>query len=209
MDNEVLLELKQQYGPLYAVNVKGTDLLFRELTFAEFDKISTIGQAQGFSSADAEDEILKTTIVYPEGFDIYRIPAGMVSAVAQEVIDASGFQSARVAKRILESKREAAGEVRNLMKAFVLSTITTYSPEDLDNLTYSKLAERVALSEKIIEIKQNILGIAPTNVILQLIDPQEEEFKLKDKAERYNKSKKEGEAKYEDPIAQKLWGLRN
>lgn len=206
MDDEVLLELKQKYGPLYAVNVKGTDLLFRELTFAEFDKVSVIGQAQGFSSADAEDEILKTTIVYPEGFDIYRIPAGMVSSIAQEVIDASGFQSAKVAKRILESKREAAGEVRNLMKAFVLATINTYSPEDLDNMTFSQLSERVALAEKIIEIQQNINGMESTNIKLELIDPEEEMLKEQMKAANYNASRKQGEAAYEDPVARKLWG---
>jgi hypothetical protein len=206
MDNEVLLELKQQYGPLYAVNVKGTDLLFRELTFAEFDRISLIGQAQGFSSADAEDEILKTTIVYPQNFDIYRIPAGMVSSIAQEVLDASGFQSARVAKRILESKREIAGEVRSLMKAFVLATITTYSPEDLDNMTFSQLSERVALAEKIIEIQQNVYGIESTNIKLDLIDPEEEFEKERAKAANYNASRKQGEAAYEDPVARKLWG---
>lgn len=93
------------------------------------------------------------------------------------------------------------------MKAFVLSTISAYSPEDLDSFTYSKLAEKVALSEKIIEIKQGILAIEPTNVSLQLIDPEEEARKAADKADRYNKSKKDGEASYQDPIAQKLWGM--
>ena len=60
---------------------------------------------------------------------------------------------------ILEQKREKASSVRSLMKAFVLATITTYSPEDLDKMTFSQLAEMVALSEKIIEIKQNIKEI--------------------------------------------------
>lgn len=93
------------------------------------------------------------------------------------------------------------------MKAFVLSTISAYSPEDLDSFTYSKLAEKVALSEKIIEIKQSILGIQPTNVTLQLVDPEEEARKQQEFAQRYNKSKKDGEASYEDPIAHKLWGM--
>ena len=130
----------------------------------------------------------------------------MVSSIAQEVLDASGFQSARVAKRILDSKREIAGEVRTLMKAFVLATISTYSPEDLDNMTFSQLSERVALAEKIIEIKQNINGIESTNIKLELIDPQEEVEKERIKATNYNASRKQGEAAYEDPVARKLWG---
>jgi hypothetical protein len=94
------------------------------------------------------------------------------------------------------------------MKAFVLATINTYSPEDLDEMTFSQLAELVALSEKIIEIKQNINGIESTNITLQLIDPEEELAKQKQSAARHNLSKKVGEADYQDPIAQKLWGMQ-
>jgi len=206
MDNEVLLELKLKYGPLYAVNVKGIDLLFRELTFSEFDKISKIQEADGYSSADSEDYILETTIVYPENFNINKIPAGTVSSLSESIIEASGFSSARIAKSILETKREQASDVRTLMKAFVLATINTYSPENLDDMTFSQLAEKVALAEKIIEVKQSINAIEPTQVKLDLIDPQEELEKQKRIAAEYNAKRKEGEAVYNDPIAQKLMG---
>jgi len=94
------------------------------------------------------------------------------------------------------------------MKAFVLATIHTDTPESLDNLTYSELAARVALAEKIIEIQQSIMGIEPTNVTLQIIDPQEEKQKQRQTAARHNSSKSEGAANYDDPIAQKLWGMQ-
>lgn len=207
VDPGILYKLKLEYGSIFQTYLKKDLIIFRELTFAEFDKIAEY-ELSGESSAEIEDLIIKSAVVHPEDIVLDHYPAGLVASLAEEILQESGFASAAKAKRTLEDKRAQAAEVRNLMKAFVLSTITTYSPEDLDNLTYSKLAEKVALSEKIIEIKQNILGIAPTNVVLQLIDPEEEELKLKDKAERYNKSKKEGEAQYEDPIAQKLWGMR-
>lgn len=92
------------------------------------------------------------------------------------------------------------------MKAFVLATIHTDTPEFLDSLTYSQLAERVALAEKIIEVHQAIAGIEPTNVTLSLIDPEEEKQKESQTAARFNASKSEGAANYNDPIAQKLWG---
>jgi hypothetical protein len=206
IDSEVFLELKLKYGPLYNVNVKGTDLLFRELTFAEFDRIEQYQYAGEYSSADAEDYILECTVVYPENFNINKIPAGAVSQIAQEVLDASGFATARTAKRIIEEKRALAGEVRSLMKAFVLATIHTYSPEDLDKMTFSQLAERVTLAEKIIEVQQSINGIEPTQVKLDLIDPEEEAEKEKRIAAEYNAKRKEGEAVYNDPIAQKLMG---
>lgn len=207
VDPGILYKLKLEYGSIFQTYLKKDLIIFRELTFAEFDRIAEY-ELSGESSAEIEDLIIKSAVVHPEDIVLDHYPAGLVASLAEEILQESGFASAAKAKRTLEDKRAQAAEVRNLMKAFVLSTITTYSPEDLDNLTYSKLAEKVALSEKIIEIKQNILGIAPTNVVLQLIDPEEEELKLKDKAERYNKSKKEGEAQYEDPIAQKLWGMR-
>jgi hypothetical protein len=125
--------------------------------------------------------------------------------LAQKIIDVSGFYSARLAKNTLSEKREKSGEVRNLMKAFVLAAIPTYRPDDLDEMTFSQLSEKVALSEKIIEIKQTMNGIEPTNMSLELIDPEEEEIKAKQKAARHNLSRKEGEAEYDDPIAQKLW----
>lgn len=204
MDEEVLLELKLRYGPLYSTTVKGIDLLFRQMTYKEFDRFVTIQESQGYSSADSEDYILEQCIIYPENFNINIIPAGAVSSIADAILESSGFSSARVAKRILESKREKASEVRGLMKAFVLATINTYSPEDLDNMTFSELSERVALAEKIIEIQQSIYGIEPTQVRLDLIDPEEEAIKEQMRAAEYNAKRKEGEAAYNDPIAQKL-----
>ena len=137
-----------------------------------------------------------------------KIPPGNVSSLANDILDLSGFTSARVAKNILNQKRDEANEVKNLMKAFVLATISTYSPEDLEQMTFSQLAEKVAMAEKIIEIKQGINGLESTNLKLELIDPEEEELKKKSSAARHNLSKKDGEAAYEDPIAQKLWGMK-
>jgi len=106
----------------------------------------------------------------------------------------------------MEEKRINASQVRSLMKAFVLATIYTETPDSLDELTFSQLAEKVALSEKIIEIKQSINGIQPTNITLALIDPEEEEQKRQEAIEKFEKARKEGEARIDDPIAHKLWG---
>lgn len=207
LNPEILHDLKKKYGSVFETSLKKDVVIFRELTFSEFDKISEY-EALGESSTEIEDLIIKFAVVYPENIVLDNYPAGLVASLAEEILQESGFASPARAKRILDDKRLQASEVRNLMKAFVLSTITAYSPEDLDNFTYSKLAEKVALSEKIIEIKQSTLGIEPTNVMLQLIDPEEEQRKSQDLAERFNQSRKDGEAKFEDPIAQKLWGLR-
>jgi hypothetical protein len=208
MEPEKLYEIKKKYGSAFAVNVKGQDVVFRELTFNEYDKVVEYKNSDDKSSADAEDLIISAAVVYPENFNFEKLPPGLITSLAQEIIDFSGFYSAKLAKNILESKREQAKEVRSLMKAFVLATIPSYTPEQLDEMTFSQLAEKVALSEKIIEIQQSSYGIQPTNIELKLIDPEEEELKKKSSAARHNLSKKDGEAAYEDPIAQKLWGMK-
>ena len=208
LDSELVFNFKKKYGNIYSVKIKNNTLIFRELTFKEYNQILYYQELEDTSSADMEDQILSFSIIYPEDFDIYKIPPGNVSSLAQDILDLSGFTSAKLAKNILEEKRHEATEVKNLMKAFVLATMAYYSPDQLDEMTFSELAEKVALAEKIIEIKQGINGIAPTELKLQLIDPEEELEKEKVRAARHNLSKKEGEAAYEDPIAQKLWGMR-
>jgi len=206
LDAELIFNLKNKYGNIYSVDIKNTTLVFRELTFSEYNKILSFKDLDNFSSADLEDTILSISIVYPENFDTMKIPPGNVSSLANDILDLSGFTSARVAKNILNQKRDEANEVKNLMKAFVLATISTYSPEDLEQMTFSQLAEKVAMAEKIIEIKQGINGLESTNLKLELIDPEEEEEKEKLRAARHNMSKMPGAAEYDDPIARKLWG---
>jgi len=208
LDHNAIFDLKNKYGKIYSVNIKEIPLIFRELTFSEYGKIVYFQESDEFSSADIEDYILQSAIVYPEGFDIYQIPAGTVSLLAEEILDLSGFYSAGLAKAIMEEKREEANQVKNLMKAFVLATISTYSPEDLEEMTFSQLSEKVALAEKIIEIKQGMNGLESNELRLQLIDPEEEAQKAKDFSERYDKAKPTGAAGIQDPIAQKLWGLQ-
>lgn len=150
--------------------------------------------------------VISFSVVHPSNYNTDRLPAGIVSTLAEEILDFSGFSSARVAKETLDKKREQATSVRSLMKSFILATINSYTPEFLDSLTYSQLAERVALAEQIINVKQAINGMESTNVTLSLVDPEEEQRKAQEYAERYNKARKEGEARVDDPIAHKLWG---
>jgi hypothetical protein len=206
LGQDLIFELKYKYGNLYAVVVKGVDLYFRELTFKEYERVLFLQDSEGLTYADIEDLILEQAIVYPENFDLDKVPPGIVSSLAEEVINISGFASARTAKQVLINKRDEANEVKNLMKAFVLATISTYSPDDLEDMTFSQLAEKVALSEKIIEIQQGINGIESTNINLELIDPEEELEKQKQMAEKHDKAKPAGAAGIDDPIAHKLWG---
>jgi hypothetical protein len=208
LDASKIFDLKNKYGKLYSVNIKNINFIFRELTFKEYNTIIYHQEYENLSSADIEDLIISCAVVEPENFDLSRIPAGTVSILAQEILDLSGFFSPKIAKSILDEKRIESNEVKNLMKAFVLATITSYTPEDLEDMTFSELAQHVALSEKIIEIRQAMNGVQYSGISLELIDPEEEQNKIKEKIEKHDKAKPQGAAGMGDPIAQKLWGMR-
>ena len=207
MSSDFVFDLKKKYGNIYTVDVKGNNLIFRELTFTEYDLILYLQGLEEYSYADIEDFIIEYAIVYPENFNLEKIPAGLVTNLAQNILELSGFFSVKIAKGILEDKRLQMTEVRNLMKAFVISTMPGYLPEDLDEMTFSQLAEKVALAEKIIELKQSTYEVQNNNLKLQLIDPEEEYEKQQHIKQVYDKAKPEGAATANDPIAQKLWGM--
>lgn len=208
MNSNTIFDLKKKYGNLYSVDIKNSDVVFRELTFREYDLIMYYQELEDYSYADVEDLVLEYAIVYPDNFDLNKIPAGLVTTLAQNILELSGFFSVKIAKRILEDKRIQMTEVRNLMKAFVISAMPSYISDTLDEMTFSELAEKVALSEKIIELKQSTYGIQSNNLKLELIDPEEESLKQEKVKEVHNKAKPQGAAGIDDPVAQKLWGMR-
>ena len=98
---EFLYELKSLYGSVFETYLKKDLVLFRELTFAEFDQI-TEHQNSGESSAEIEELIIKLGVIYPENINVDSYPAGIVSALAEEILEESGFASPKNAKRILD-----------------------------------------------------------------------------------------------------------
>jgi len=102
MTPEKLYELKSKYGSIFSTVIKNKEIYFRELTFEEYDKIVEYKNSEEYSSADVEDIIIGAGVVYPEDFDANSIPPGLASSLSQEIVDVSGFYSAKIAKNILE-----------------------------------------------------------------------------------------------------------
>lgn len=200
---EKVHEWKAQHGNIYTVSDRGTTYVFRALTFAEYDEIIQIERS--FGTADAEDAIAGTALLYPEGIKEFdRIPAGVVSALADEILEISGMNTPKAAKEMMEAQRERSGEVRNLMKAFVLATMPAYREEELDALTFAKLAKKVALSEQIMKVNQAAVGMEDNDMKLDIVDPEEEAQRQEAEAEKHAAQKGPGEAGLKDPIAQRL-----
>ena len=201
---EDLAKWKERYGYIYSVSARGVEYVFRELTYAEHDVCINVERNEG--SAEAEDKIVEIALLSTDpvvNFD--RIPAGVISSLSEEVLELSGFASPRYARSILNEYRETVGSsFRTLMKAFILSTMPAYKEEELDQLTFRKMAEKLVLAEQIIKVNQNAFGNGETDMKLDLIDPEEEALRQQAEVQKHAAQKKPGQAGFNDPIADKL-----
>ena len=189
-NSNLIIEFKRKYSDIYQVEIGGTKIIFRALTFLEFDELSI---AEDYtSSVDSEEEIVKTALLYPEFDELGTLGAGVVSSLAEEIIEESCFFDVKKSAAKLEEQRESISDIRNLMKAFVLAAMPVYKEEELDRQTFVQLSHKVALSEQILEMnfysQRGVFSEEAKPPVLVLIDPEEEV------------AKKAGM----DPIAEKL-----
>lgn len=199
MDEETIRGWKKTYGQVFSVDARGEEHVFRPLTHREFLDV----RALGTDSAEAEEEIVAATLLHPAKISD-RMPAGVITSMAQQIMEVSGFGSPAQMKATLEQKRaQIAGNPWSLMKALVLATIPAYTEEDLDNLTFDQLAAKVALGEQIIQIQQSSVGVEH-EVKLDIIDPEEREAQEAALRQKEAAKKKPGTASMNDPIARKL-----
>lgn len=200
-DQADIRKWKDEYGRVFSVHLNGIDYIFHALTHAEYERFEKKLQDEGVP--EAEDCVLSLGLLDPLDVEFDKQPAGVVSTLAEEIIDVSGFNNPKTAKDILEEKREEVEEVWGLMKSFVIATMPAYREEELDDLTFADMAYKVALAEAIIRVNQAVFGIE-NSVTLDLIDPQEEQSQMQEQAMKHNVQKKPGQASHQDPIAQKL-----
>ena len=189
VDSNQIAEWKSKYGEIFAID----DCIFRSLTINEH-KALTIHRE--WDIAEAEDYIVKTTLLYPE-FSFLETKAGFITTLAEEILNLSGYGEVQFAKEKMTEARERCNEVINLMKIFIIAAIPAYNDEDLDRFTFAQLSFKVALAEQIITVRQG-------GSTLELIDPEEEAIKQKTKIEQELANKKPGQAISMDPIAQRL-----
>lgn len=210
LSKSIVAELKKQHGSdIFSVHIGKKDYAFRPLTYGEYKEYTQLG----LSAADLEEIIVNAAVVYPENIDLDIMLPGNVSALSDEILEYSCFTSLEKTEEKLEASRMAAMHGIEMMKAFIISAMPTYRPEDLDCLTIQKLTVLLATSELILEIKS---GIARgEDLKLSLVDPAKEEVKPKsthnftledlDKANRnLDGSTRVGTASTNDPIALKL-----
>lgn len=199
LDPDLVEEWKSQWGAIYTAEIRGKEFVFRAATFAEHREATR--PRSDWSSADAEDKLVQACLLYPtEDFD--RLPAGIITSLAEEIVNVSGLGDPQHAKGVIEAQREVVQGVEYLMKAFVIATMPTYTDDQLDHCTFQQLALKVALAEQIIKVQQAVM--TQGEITLDIIDPEEEAARQEAERTKHATGKKSGQAGFDDPIARKL-----
>lgn len=202
MDDVDLIELidrwKVDHDEVFQVEAGGTLFVFRALTFEEFDNISVMVADK--SSADLEDLVVETGVLWPQDLDIDTMSPGLITSLAEQIQSVSCLDGdVYRAIGLLDDWRVKVSGIRGEMKSFVLFAMPQYSSRDLDGMTFYRLAELVALSEKVIYLRQISEGVEVREPIRLQIYTAEEIDAINN--ERISDG---GTATKGDPIAQKL-----
>lgn len=185
---------KVQYGEVFSVQAGGAQYVFRALTIKEWDVVI---KHKEWSSADAEDYIIELALLWPENFDLDSVRPGIVTTVAEEITEVSGFNSVYSLIHAMNQAREDL-DYMGMAEAFVIAAMPAYTPDDLGAKTMHQVMRLVAQSEQILKLQAMAMGAeVRTPVHLVIKTPEEIEAEMNEKLDEGNATKK-------DAIAQKL-----
>ena len=150
-------EALSKHRELYLFELEGNRVLFRPLSWQDYKNFSYLMLAYPSLQADLEDSIWEVSVIehnFPSGVDF--VEAGIVQNIAQLVLYYSGcnFTSKssidKLTQRLGEARLAKDG-VEGQIKLAICEAFPSYKPEELDQLTWSQLLERLAYSEHLLK----------------------------------------------------------
>lgn len=214
-DRQALIQAaKDTWGEVYLTFLHTEEVIFRPLTVDEYSKSLDVAMRE--SSADAEEYVIEIAVVWPETFNFDRYNIGEITALSDEILEQSGFSDYEVCVNKIDTAREKASEVVSFMIAMIIASEQGYDAHNLRHMTFSQIAEKAAMAERIFEIKQHLADGGEVKLEVRNPNPEAEEprgpnvsdeewaaiqrgeFKDPDKASTI------GAAAVDDPIARKL-----
>lgn len=153
------LDAKCKYRRIYKYHSPANhEIVYRLLTWNEYLAYTDAIQAGGIPSFYIEEKIFKECVLdrpYTEG--IALLYAGDILTVVSLILHKSGPQSVEDIDEKLEEKRELVGSITNQITALICQAFPGYTPDDIGNMNWDDVTEKLALAESIL-ISQNILS---------------------------------------------------
>ena len=146
-----ITKLKEVFGPLHKIEIEGTSYILRTLNRKEIASLDIFSEID----TDKEESIVRLAIIDPIDMDYDNVSAGVISTLAEVVLDKSGLLG-------IESLQNALEKARNKRTIFtdiyeiICAGFPALLPGDLDNITLDKLMDLFVIAEGIL-IKQGLL----------------------------------------------------
>ena len=195
---EQIAAWKTEHNEVFSAHLGGKDYIFRAVTFAEYE--STL-DGPDWSSADAEDELVRIAVLWPQDVDPAKMSAGAVSSLASSISAESGFNNAYRTIALLEEWRTKYSGLRGQMDAVIMTGLPNLDPKSLRHMTMYEKAEMCVLAENVINMRLQANGVPDADFKLEVYTPEEIA------AMNAQKISDDGNATVSDPIAQKLLGM--
>lgn len=141
----------EQYGPIYSVKTpeSNVEVFFRLVSKKEYDTFNSLCDETGVT-ADAEDYLYNTAIVYPVPIQLDEdIYAGESSSIVAEIARQSGFFDLQTFANAVSQSRAECQKLSEQIIIFIAKAMPGYTIDDLEKLNYQQLARLLSISEVI------------------------------------------------------------
>jgi transcriptional regulator with XRE-family HTH domain len=148
LDNVIKLKA-DGYKSIYYVKTKGLELIFRPLTFDEYETL--MGLESYIDEAAINDCILDIAVLFcTKGSNWIKSysRAFEIDHIAQKILDVSGFRNKQTFYRLLKEKRALAKEVQSLIEIYICTAFKAISPLELKNMSLEEQVELLAKAEE-------------------------------------------------------------
>lgn len=146
--DELLYQLKEKYGNVYAALIGDQTFFFRELTRKEYRFLISMPYA---SEYELEEAICQTAVVYPEEYDFsMHGRAGIVKTLSVQILAASGFASPSQTIEMLEQHRQSMKQFESQAETLV-SLVFHIRPEEMADWTQDTFLQYVARAEWVMQ----------------------------------------------------------
>ena len=153
------LEAKCKHKRIFKYRTPSDDeIVYRLLTWSEYLIYTDTIQAGAIPSFYIEEKIFSTCVIDDtdtDGMDLFY--AGDILTVVGLILYQSGPQDVESIDSKLEEKRELVGSITNQIAALICQAFPGYTPDDIGNMDWEDVTEKLALAESIL-IGQKILS---------------------------------------------------
>lgn len=149
---ELFMKYKEKYDHVYFYQIDDMPYFYRPLTRSEYREITT---NDNLSDYDKEDAIATTCLLYPENLDIDNCPAGLVTRIANLIIECS-YVTKESMHDVLNYYREDMNDINNQITCIIHEAFSNLTMDEIENWDMEKTMRYLSRSEWILHIIRGV-----------------------------------------------------